>query len=67
MNFAVPVDNRMEIKESKKIDKYMDLAKELRKLWDMKVTIIPVVAGVLKTAPKDMKRRLGKLAIRGRI
>ena len=31
MNFAVPVDQRMKMKESEKIGKYLDLARELKK------------------------------------
>ena len=29
MNFAVPADQRVKINESEKIDKYLDLAREL--------------------------------------
>ena len=32
---------RVKLKESEKKDKYMDFARELKKLWNMKVTIIP--------------------------
>ena len=38
VNLAVPVDHRVKRKESKKIDKYLDLARELKKLHDMNVT-----------------------------
>ena len=31
MDFAVPADHRVNIKESKKIDKHLDLARELKK------------------------------------
>ena len=31
MDFAVPADHRVELKESKKRDKYLDLARELKK------------------------------------
>ena len=43
--FVVPSENREKLKESKKIDKYLDLPWELEKLWNMKVTVIPVIAG----------------------
>ena len=33
------------LKESEKKDKYLDQARELKKLWNMKVTIIPIVIG----------------------
>ena len=47
---AVPVDHRIKLKECEKKDKYIDLARELKKrLWNMKVTIIPIVIGALMT------------------
>ena len=59
----------MKIKESEKIDKKLDLAKEPEKLWNMKVTETPNVVGVLETVHKGLKkkRRLDELDIRGRI
>ena len=38
------------------IDKYLDLARELKKLWKMRVTVIPVVLGALGTFLKISKR-----------
>ena len=52
VDFAVPVDHRMSLKESEKKDKYLDLARELKKLWNMKVTIVPIVIGALGTVTK---------------
>ena len=53
VDFAVPVDHRVKINESKKRDKYLDLARELKKLLNMKVSGIPIVIGVPRTIPKD--------------
>ena len=39
VNFAVPADHRIKLKECEKKDKYLDLARELKKLWNMQVTI----------------------------
>ena len=33
----------MNLKEGEKLDEYLDLAEELKKLWIMKVTVIPIV------------------------
>ena len=44
-------------KEIKKIDKYLDLARDLKKLWMMRVTVIPVVLGALGTFLKKSKRK----------
>ena len=38
----------------KKKDKYLDLARELKKLWNMKVTIVPIVVGALGTITKGL-------------
>ena len=37
MNFAVPADHRVNIKESEKNDKYFDRAWEMKKQWNMRV------------------------------
>ena len=42
----------MKIEENVKKDKYLDLARELKMLWNVKVTRISVVIGALGTAPK---------------
>ena len=45
MDFAVPVDHRIKLKEREKRDKYLDLARELKKLWNTILTVIPIVTG----------------------
>ena len=40
VNFAVPADHRVKFKESEKNDKYLDLTRELKKLWNTKVATI---------------------------
>ena len=54
------------MKESKKIDKYLDFARMLKKLWNM-ATVISVLVGTLGTVPEGLGKRLRKLEIRGRI
>ena len=44
------------MKDSEKIDKYMDLARELKKLWKMKVTVIRNVISAFRIVPKAWKR-----------
>ena len=44
-NFAVPADHRVKLQESEKKDKYLDLARELKKLVNMKVTVILIIIG----------------------
>ena len=53
MEIADLDDHRVEVKENEKKDKYLDLAQELKRLWNMKVTEIPTVIGALGTVIKD--------------
>ena len=55
------------MKEYKKIDKYLDLTRELKKLWNMRVKVIPIAVGALGTVPKSLEKRLEELKIGGRI
>ena len=66
MDFAVPAEHRVKNKESDKWDKYLDLAWELRKLWNMRVTVIPIVIDALGTFLKGLERKLIELE-RGRV
>ena len=65
--FAVLADNRVKIKESKNIKKYLDLARELKKLKNILVILIPIVIGALRTKLRGLERGLEQLKIRGRI
>ena len=47
IDFAVPGDSRIEEKEKDNIEKYQDLGRELQKIWNIKVKIIPLVVGSL--------------------
>ena len=55
-----------ENQSKQKRDKYLHLAWELKKLWNEKVTVIPVVNGVLGTIPKGLVKELKKLELGGR-
>ena len=41
-----------------KKDKYLDLAGELKKLWNMKMTIIPIVIGAFDKVTKGLLKGL---------
>ena len=49
VNFADPADHRIKLKECEKKYKYLDLTREMKKLWNMKVTIIPIGIGAFGT------------------
>ena len=59
----MPADYRIKLKECEKKDKYFDLARELKKLGNMKVTIIPIVIGAFGTVTKGLLKGLGDLEV----
>ena len=58
VDFAVSADHRINMKESEKKDKYLDLARELKKLWNLKVTFVPIVIGALGTVTQGLLKGL---------
>ena len=52
MDFIVSADHRVKTKKMKRV-KYTEHARELKKLCNIKVTVIPIVVGTLGTIPKD--------------
>ena len=56
VDFDVPVDQQVKIKESETINKYLDLAGELQKLWNVKIKVIAIVDEI-KTIPKDRGKK----------
>ena len=67
MDFAVLAGNIIKLQGSENKDKYVDLAMELKRLWNMKVTVISIVIGALGTVIKRFIRGLEDLEIRGRV
>ena len=63
IDFAVPGDSRIEEKEKDKIQKYQDLGRELQKIWNVEVRIIPLVVGALGAIPKQFGNRLKQIGI----
>ena len=63
IDFAVPGDSRIGEKEKDKIEKYQDLGRELQKMWNVKVKIIPLVVGSLGAIPKQFSNRLKQIGI----
>ena len=55
------------MKECEKKDKYLDLDRELKKLWNMKVTIVPIVIGALGTITKGLLKGLEDLEGGGQV
>ena len=63
INFAVPGDSKIEEKEEDKTEKYQDLGRELKKIWNVKVNIIPLLLGSLGAIPKQFGNRLKQIGI----
>ena len=66
MDLAVSADHRVKLKKSE-TDKYLDLARELKKLWIMKVTFIPIVIGAFGIVTKGLLKGLEDLEVGGRV
>ena len=58
LDSAVPDDHRVTLKENEKKDKYLNLARELKKLWKMKVTLMPIVIVTLDTVTEGLVQGL---------
>ena len=67
VDFTVPADHRMKLKEYEKKDKCLDLARELKKLWNMKVNIRPIVIGSFGTVTKGLLKGLEVLEVGRRV
>ena len=57
VDFVILVDYIVKIKESKKIKRYLDLDRELKQLWSIRVTVVPIVVGALGTVPKSCGKK----------
>ena len=67
IGFAVPANHRIKLKECEKRDNYLDLARELKKLWNMKVKIMPIVIGAFGMVTKGLLKGLEDLEVGGRV
>ena len=67
VDFAVPADHRIKLKECEKKDKYLDLVRELKRLWNILETIISIVIGAFDTVTKGQQKGLEDLEVGGRV
>ena len=64
IDIAVPNDTNIADKRVEKIQKYTDLANEIKTLWQArKVNIIPIVVGCTGTFYKEFEKDLKKIDI----
>ena len=62
---AILADHRIKLKESEKNEKYP--LENWKKLWNMKVTVIPIVIGAFGTVTKGLLKGLDDLEVGGRV
>ena len=60
-DFAVPADRRMKIKESKKRDKYFDLAREMKKTVEQEGDVDSNFSWCIWDNPQSFDKRTGRL------
>ena len=58
IDFLVSGDSRFEEKKKEKIEKYLDLRRELKKIWNVRLKIISLVVGSLGAIAKQFSKRL---------
>ncbi len=67
MDFALPADSRIKLKENAKKDKYLGLARKLKNLWNIKLSIITNVIDAFDTITKGLLKGLEDLEVGGRV
>ena len=67
MDYAIRVEHRVKSKESEKRDKYLELARALKKLWNMKMTVIQIVIGTVGIVTKGLVKGIEDLERRERV
>ena len=54
------MDHHVKEEEVEKMDKYMDLAADVRRQFRVKTVIVPIVLGALGTVPTNLSKSLEK-------
>ena len=66
VDFAVPAEHSIKLKECEKKDKYLELAREFKKhTMEHKMTIIPIVIGAFGSVTKGLLKGLEDLEVGG--
>lgn len=58
IDVAIPDDHNIMIKEAEKISKYKDLEIEIKRMWNTKASIVPVVIGTLGVVKAGLQKQL---------
>ena len=63
IDVAISEDNGVREKEDEKVEKYQDLAREVRKMWGVRTKVIPVVVGALGSIPLRLNNNLRAIEV----
>ena len=63
LHVAIPDDRRVRPKKEEKVEKYQDLAREIRMMWGVRNKIIPIVVGALGTIPLRLEENLRNIGV----
>ena len=63
VEFSVPWDKNVLLKEEEKVNKYIPLAKEIQKVHKVSTRIIPIILGSLGTVTTKLKSSLKELGL----
>ena len=64
VEFSVPWDANVVIREEDKIQRYLPLAKDIRKVHGVSTKIIPIILGSLGTVSEELKADLDVLGMK---
>ena len=63
IDVAIPEDSGVEEKEAEKVENDQNLAREPRRMWELKIKIVPIVLGALGTVPLQLKGNLKDIRV----
>ena len=63
IDILIQTDNIMSVKVYTKLNNYKNLEIEIRKMWHLKTTILPVVVGVMGIINKGTDKHIYKIPL----
>ena len=63
IDVAIPEDGEVKEKEAEKVEKHQNLARELKRMWEVKTKVVPVVLVALGTVPLRLKGNLKDIGV----
>ena len=64
IDIAIPGDIRVSEKEKEKIERYQELKREIKRMWNIRsIKVIPVVVGALGSTSKKLKICIEELGV----